>query len=297
MDEFARSLPKILVSEGGFTNNKNDLGGATNKGITQRVYNEWRTAKGLLVQSVQLITDDEVAAIYRERYWDIAKLDKLAPGVSYVVFDGNVNSGVSQSIKWLQRALQSLGLYQGAIDGVIGQGTILAAAGVNDNDSLVAAIEDRRLAFMKALKTWKYFGKGWAARVASVKATGQAWATGSVGPDPVHVYVPGGDAKAFISDARTSPIVAISDHVTGGGVTGGAITGYIDHTKEQLAAFSGSVQFVDHLLFGLTIASVTAVAGGAAYSWYARRVRTKRADVLDLPTTPQSAQADPAVAS
>ncbi len=53
---------------------------------------------------------------------NVARLDKLAPGVSYVVFDGNVNSGVSQSIKWLQRALQGLGLYQGAIDGIIGQG-------------------------------------------------------------------------------------------------------------------------------------------------------------------------------
>ncbi|WP_431322627.1 glycosyl hydrolase 108 family protein [Rhizobium sp. YTU87027] len=26
--------------------------------------------------------------MYRKRYWDQAKCDKLAPGVSYVVFDG-----------------------------------------------------------------------------------------------------------------------------------------------------------------------------------------------------------------
>jgi lysozyme family protein len=63
-----------------------------------------------------------------------------------------------------------LGLYQGAIDGIIGQGTILAAAGVNDNDMLVARIIDRREAFLRALKTFKTFGKGWISRIRDVKA-------------------------------------------------------------------------------------------------------------------------------
>jgi lysozyme family protein len=292
MDEFARSLPKLLVVEGGFTNNKNDPGGATNKGITQRVYNEWRMSKGQPIRSVQSIEDSEVSAIYRQRYWDIAQLDKLASGVSYVVFDGNVNSGVAQSVKWLQRALQAMGLYQGAIDGVIGQGTILAAAGVNDNDALVAAIISRRQAFLKALKTFKYFGRGWMARCASVLAVGQAWANGSVGPEIS--YVAGGDAKAFISDAKPSPILAIADGTSGSGIAGGAITGYIASAKDQLSQFAGSSMVIDHALMWMTVGSVALVGGGAAYRWYAKRVQARRADVLDLPTTPQSSQAAPA---
>jgi len=68
-----------------------------------------------------------------------------------------VNSGVAQSVKWLQRALQAMGLYQGGIDGIIGQGTLLATAGVSDNDQLIARICERRLAFLQALKTFKTF--------------------------------------------------------------------------------------------------------------------------------------------
>ncbi|WP_421867408.1 glycoside hydrolase family 108 protein [Pararhizobium sp.] len=178
MNEYQRSLAKVLVHEGGFSNHPKDPGGATMKGVTQRVYDEYHTSLGLPKRPVRTIDDHEVEAIYRKKYWNEVKGDKLAPGLSYVVFDGAVNSGVSQFTKWLQRALQAMGLYTGLIDGSLGQGTLLAAAAVNDVDGLVAKICERRLAFLKALKTWTTFGKGWASRVAGVLAVGQAWATG-----------------------------------------------------------------------------------------------------------------------
>ncbi len=169
---------------------------------------------------------------------NVARLDKLAPGVSYVVFDGNVNSGVCQSIKWLQRALQGLGLYQGAIDGIIGQGTILAAAGVNDNDMLVARIIERREAFLRALKTFKTFGKGWISRIRDVKAVGQAWATGSVGREVSHQ--PGGEAKAFLSSAKAAPTLAVADASTGSGVGSGGIAVTLQQVQDQLSPLSYS---------------------------------------------------------
>ncbi|WP_105401605.1 putative peptidoglycan-binding domain-containing protein [Neorhizobium sp. T7_12] len=93
-----------------------------------------------------------------------------------------MNSGVVQSVKWLQRALQAMGLYKGAIDGNLGTGTLLVASSVNDNDAVVAAIIDRRRAFLRALKIWSTFGKGWTARINGVRAVGQAWATGLARP-------------------------------------------------------------------------------------------------------------------
>src|SRR4051812_26899549 len=155
MSEFERSLTKVLQSEGGYSNNPKDPGGATMKGIIQRVYNDYRTRQNLPNQPVKLITDDEVAAIYRASYWDLAKCDQLPLGVSYVVFDGAVNSGVAQSVKWLQRALGV------AVDGQIGPATIAAVNTYGDPGILVDTICDRRLAFLKALKTYSTFGKGW----------------------------------------------------------------------------------------------------------------------------------------
>jgi lysozyme family protein len=41
---------------------------------------------------------------------------------------------------------------------------------------LIARICDERLAFLKSLKTWPVFGKGWGRRVAEVKAAALAMA-------------------------------------------------------------------------------------------------------------------------
>jgi lysozyme family protein len=45
---FVESLPCVLPWEGGFVNNPNDPGGATNKGATQAVYNSWRSRRDLV---------------------------------------------------------------------------------------------------------------------------------------------------------------------------------------------------------------------------------------------------------
>lgn len=79
------------------------------------------------------------------------KGDLLPDGVDYVVLNGAGNSGVSQSIKWLQRALGPL--YKGAIDGVMGFSTLDALKGVNNHDALIARICDQRLNFLRHLKT------------------------------------------------------------------------------------------------------------------------------------------------
>ncbi len=105
MSEFDRCMPYILAHEGGYVNDLQDPGGETNFGIIRRVYDEYRRSKGLPVQSVKSITNAEVLDIYRSKYWDLFKGDDLPAGVSYVVFDSAVNSGVAQSVKWLQRAL------------------------------------------------------------------------------------------------------------------------------------------------------------------------------------------------
>jgi hypothetical protein len=64
--EFARSLAKVLVHEGGYSNHPQDPGGATMKGVTQRVYDEYRRSIGVPVAPVRNISNSELEAIYRK---------------------------------------------------------------------------------------------------------------------------------------------------------------------------------------------------------------------------------------
>jgi lysozyme family protein len=175
---FKTSLDKVLVHEGGFSNNPKDPGGATMKGVTQAVYDGFRAKNGLPKQSVKAISDAELQTIYKKQYWDAVKADELPPGVDYVVFDGAVNSGPSRSVKWLQ---QALGV---TVDGVIGPATLRAAA-TSTPGPLIDSICNRRLAFLQGLSTWPTFGKGWASRVAGVRRDGNALAAATPVPQPV----------------------------------------------------------------------------------------------------------------
>lgn len=162
MTRFDECLPLVLVHEGGYVNHPKDPGGATNKGITQRTYDAWCKRQGYPHASVKNITDAEVAAIYKAQYWDKVSADDLPVGVDYAAFDFAVNSGPSRSAKFLQR---SLGVED---DGIIGAQT-LAAAQDADPTRVISEVCDNRLAWLKRLKHWPTFGKGWSRRVSEVK--------------------------------------------------------------------------------------------------------------------------------
>lgn len=158
-DSFQLALKEVLKDEGGYVNHPKDPGGATNKGITQATYDAFRSPN----RSVKLITDDEVALIYKSRYWDAVKGDQLPRGLDYAVFDFAVNSGPSKAATYLQQILKV------TTDGQIGPKTLEAA----QKASVVFTINrlcDDRLAFLKRLPTWATFGKGWDIRVKRVRA-------------------------------------------------------------------------------------------------------------------------------
>jgi lysozyme family protein len=277
---FSRADAKVSVHEGGYVNHPSDPGGATDRGVTQRNYDLYRKTKGLPQRTVRKMTEAERLDIYETRYWDVVQGDKLPPGVDYVVYDGAVNSGPSQSVKWLQRALGSR--YDGAIDGRIGPATLAAVEDHPNHDALVRAICDRRLAFLQALRTWSTFGRGWQRRVDDVRAVGQAWAAGDVGPEVT--YTPDGAAKAPVEDAKPAPSTVPGDVATTGGATGGGILGALETAKEQLTPFSSANGWIETVVVVLIVAGVVLAIGGVAYRIWAKRKAAERADVLDLPT-------------
>ena len=166
MDRFAECLPLVLKHEGGFSNHPKDPGGATMRGVTQRTYDAWRAQEGQVRRPVQEIADDEVAAVYRVQYWNAVRADSLPPGLDYAVFDFAVNSGPSRAAQFLQRILDV------PVDGIIGVQT-LAAVGRRRPESLIEQLCKDRLAWLKRLKTWPTFGRGWERRVREVETN--AW--------------------------------------------------------------------------------------------------------------------------
>jgi lysozyme family protein len=263
MSDFERSLSRVLVHEGGYSNNPKDPGGATMKGVTQRVYDDFRMARSVPKQSVKLISQAEIATLYKTRYWDMFKGDKMPAGVNYVVFDGAVNSGVAQSVKWLQRALAPH--YTGTIDGLVGEGTLRAIEDYGDPAELIDKICDLRLAFLKSLKTWPTFGRGWASRVNDVRHIGKSWATGD---DTTHFYqTPDIEtAKAPASDLAAPPSVSVGDATA----TGGGVAATISQAIGQLTPLA-SMPHVSDVITWLTIAGVVVAVGGLLYGLLARR--------------------------
>lgn len=164
------ALKHVLVHEGGFSNHPKDPGGATNRGVTQRVYDAYRDRQGQSRRSVRAITAEEVADIYKRQYWDAIRGDDLPSGLDYAVFDYAVNSGPRRAAQDLQR---ELGV---AVDGVIGNVTLAGVAKADVYD-LIDRLCARRMRFLKGLKHWPTFGKGWTRRVTDVAEIAMAMAT------------------------------------------------------------------------------------------------------------------------
>ena len=166
-DRFAACLAVTLQQEGGFSNNPADPGGATMRGVTQRVYTAYRVAHGLVDQTVANISDAELSDIYRSEYWAPVCCDQLPMGVDLCAFDFAVNAGDTRSEMVLQ---QSLGV---TVDGHVGPQTISAAKAA-DPHALAGRMLDLRATFYRQLATAtpsdSEFLDGWLNRVAALRA-------------------------------------------------------------------------------------------------------------------------------
>lgn len=171
MSRFDICLSFVLKREGGYCDHPSDRGGPTTSGITQAVFDDYRTRAGRSRVPVSGIGADEIAAIYKLRYWAPVCGDLLGADLDLVVFDAAVNHGVKQASKFLQRALGV------DADGIIGKHTIAAVA--KDRDSgmiphVIGDIIDQRRDFYEALAqrnpTQRVFLRGWFNRLDHVIA-------------------------------------------------------------------------------------------------------------------------------
>jgi lysozyme family protein len=178
---FMASLPFVLRSEGGFVDNPNDHGGRTNKGVTQRVFNAWRTSQGAAQQDVKQINDEEVASIYFNNYWLTAKCDALRRKLDLAVFDTAVNSGPNRAIKILQEAVGS------EPDGSFGPNTKAACDSCDIGEAMIKYCDIREGILKTLAKSpgQQQFLKGWLNRLDALRhELGLPGFESTIEPDP-----------------------------------------------------------------------------------------------------------------
>lgn len=156
------AIDRILKEEGGFVNDPDDLGKATNFGITQKTLSQWRGCE-VSVEDVQNLSIDEAREIYKERYITKPNYHKIESVKLFnLVVDTAVNMGVSRASKWLQEAAKV------NVDGIVGNKTI---ATVNKNSGAIFRIFfAERMKFYGEIITSNpsqaKFAKGWLKRLA-----------------------------------------------------------------------------------------------------------------------------------
>ena len=161
-NNFEKCLAEVLKHEGGYVDHPKDPGGATNYGITQKVWEEW-VGHPVTKDDMKNLVPSNVMALYHNRYWDACKCDDLPVGVDYCVFDTAVNSGRVRAIKLLQSVVGTVP------DGAIGPVTI-ASANSRGPNLTINQFCDKREAFWCSLSNFNVFGKGWVRRGNEVRA-------------------------------------------------------------------------------------------------------------------------------
>lgn len=150
IDHFDIFIERLLDHEGGYVNNPRDPGGETKWGISKRSYPHL---------NIKTLTREEAIEIYRKDFWQRIHGSEIDKSVAFQALDGAVNSGIGNSVRWLQRAASV------ADDGIIGPVSLAAIKRAHPADLTLLYLAER-LEFMTSLTKWPDFGRGWARRIA-----------------------------------------------------------------------------------------------------------------------------------
>jgi len=188
MANFKEAFAKTMIIEGGYSNDPQDLGGETYKGIS-RVYNPswkgWKIIdsiedKSKLDENIKL--QELVRDFYKDKYWDKFLGDYIpSQDIAEELFDTSVNLGVHRASKYLQEALNILNrngkLYKDiVVDGFIGRKTLDALHSYleHDPDKYILLIMNilqgmHYINYMRKSPTQEKFARGWLKRVEIIK--------------------------------------------------------------------------------------------------------------------------------
>ncbi|MBA4326366.1 MAG: peptidoglycan-binding protein [Rhodobacter sp.] len=129
MPDVRQIAEEIVAREGGFVNDPDDPGGATNHGVTihtmRRLGIDVNRDRRIDVADVRALTRKQAIEIYLKHYYEEPGIAALPEALQASVFDMYVNAGAN-AVKILQRLLTDMG-FPCDPDGAIGPQTIRAA--------------------------------------------------------------------------------------------------------------------------------------------------------------------------
>jgi len=165
-ENYESALAHVLKSEGGWSDDSTDAGGATMKGVTFAVFKEFKRNPHLTKDDLRNISNQDIHDIYKQLYWDKIHGDDLPAGVDYAVFDAAVNMGVGRAAKLIQEAVGV------TADGVLGPAS-LSSIQKTDSKELIEKFSELKNNFYHGIvesrpDQVKYLN-GWLIRVAEVK--------------------------------------------------------------------------------------------------------------------------------
>lgn len=174
MAQISKLAPFILKWEGGFVNDPDDAGGATNMGVTistwQKVGYDKDDDGYIDVEDLRLLSkDDVVNHVLKPHYWDRWKADEIkSQSIANTLVDWVWGSG-----KWgIIIPQRILGVKP---DGVVGKVT-LSALNARDPKELFAAIKAARVNYLDDIvrkrPANKKFLRGWMNRLNDIKFEG-----------------------------------------------------------------------------------------------------------------------------
>ena len=129
LTEFDDIIQVVLKHEGGYVDDPDDRGGATNWGVTQAVYENYVGYK-CDKEEIKKMTQETAEEIYFEKYWKPSRAEKLPEEIRQTYFDMVVNFGKRGAAKVLQQTCNGKNTYKIKVDGMVGTATISASKNV-----------------------------------------------------------------------------------------------------------------------------------------------------------------------
>lgn len=161
-------IPIIKKWEGGYSDNPNDRGGATNSGVTLAVYQSVY-GKSKTKNDLKMMTNEQWNYIFTKLYWNKWKADEIKnQSIANILVDWVWMSGLG-TIKKIQS------LFGLTADGIVGNKTI-SYINSHDQEEVFNKIWNRRKRFYESLvknnPSQKVFLKGWMNRLNTYKFQG-----------------------------------------------------------------------------------------------------------------------------